>query len=86
MIDLTTLPEFQCHKKVRAFKIVSIVGSTIKTAWNLVDVAGDYHEVSHDWFLKHSPKAGGYFVVYEDGFESFSPAKAFEEGYTEVPA
>lgn len=27
---------------------------------------------------------GGYFVVYKDGYESFSPAQAFEEGYTRV--
>lgn len=27
---------------------------------------------------------GGYYVVYEDGYKSFSPAKAFEEGYTRL--
>jgi hypothetical protein len=25
------------------------------------------------------------YVVYDDGYCSFSPAKAFEEGYTEIP-
>jgi len=25
---------------------------------------------------------GDYYVVYEDGYKSISPAKAFEEGYT----
>ena len=25
---------------------------------------------------------GGYYVVYEDGYKSFSPAGAFESGYT----
>ena len=25
---------------------------------------------------------GGYYVVYDDGYKSFSPAKAFEDGYT----
>ena len=33
---------------------------------------------------KHSPEVGGYFVVYEDGYKSFSPAQAFEEGYTRI--
>ena len=33
---------------------------------------------------KHNPEAGGYYVVYEDGYKSFSPAKAFEEGYTRI--
>lgn len=33
---------------------------------------------------KHKPQAGGYYVVYEDGYKSFSPAEAFESGYTRV--
>jgi len=43
-----------------------------------------------DWRLKqamdqeHNPQPGGYFVVYKDGYKSFSPAKAFEEGYTRI--
>ncbi len=27
-------------------------------------------------------EVGGYYVVYEDGYKSFSPAGAFESGYT----
>lgn len=38
--------------------------------------------VSADWFRKHKPEAGGYYVVYEDGYKSYSPASAFESGYT----
>ena len=26
----------------------------------------------------------GYWVLYEDGWQSWSPAKAFEEGYTKL--
>jgi len=33
---------------------------------------------------KHKPEVGGYYVVYADGYKSFSPAQAFEEGYTRV--
>jgi hypothetical protein len=33
---------------------------------------------------KHAPEPGGYFVVYADGYRSFSPAQAFESGYTEI--
>lgn len=29
---------------------------------------------------------GGYYVQYDDGYLSFSPAKAFEEGYTRLGA
>ncbi len=38
--------------------------------------------VSHDYMRKHKPQPGGYFVRYKDGYESYSPADAFEDGYT----
>lgn len=41
--------------------------------------------VSREYFKKHDPQIGGYYVRYEDGYESFSPEKVFEEGYSEVP-
>lgn len=40
--------------------------------------------VSADWFRKHKPEAGGYYVTYEDGYKSYSPAAAFESGYTPI--
>lgn len=40
--------------------------------------------VPADWYKKHKPSAGGYFVVYEDGYRSYSPADAFESGYALV--
>lgn len=39
---------------------------------------------SAEWFRKHNPKKGGYLVVYKDGYESYSPAEAFEDGYSRV--
>jgi len=38
--------------------------------------------VDAQFLVKHQPEVGGYFVQYADGCKSFSPAKAFEEGYT----
>jgi hypothetical protein len=35
---------------------------------------------------KHRPQVGGYYVLYEDGYHSFSPAPAFESGYSLIPA
>lgn len=40
--------------------------------------------VSEDYVKKHQPKVGGYYVRYEDGYESFSPAEAFEGGYKKI--
>lgn len=39
-------------------------------------------EVDAAYIDKHKPQPGGYYVVYADGYKSFSPAQAFEEGYT----
>jgi hypothetical protein len=36
------------------------------------------------YLLKHDPRPGGYFVEYADGYRSFSPAEAFEAGYTRI--
>jgi hypothetical protein len=40
--------------------------------------------VDQEYMAKHKPEVGGYFVQYDDGYKSFSPAKAFEEGYTRI--
>lgn len=40
--------------------------------------------VSMDYINKHTPKEGGYYVRYEDGYESWSPAAVFEKGYVEI--
>jgi hypothetical protein len=53
------------------------------TVWILAN--GNRIHVSED--LKHrggDNPVGGYYVRYENGFESWSPAKAFEEGYTKI--
>ena len=79
---------WQCHKKVKAFKIGGV--ELDDTGWNghvLVpeDPTVDPVFVSVEYFIKHNPKAGGYYVRYEGGYESWSPADAFESGYTELP-
>lgn len=40
--------------------------------------------VDANWYRKHNPSAGGYYVVYQDGYKSYSPAQAFEEGYAPI--
>lgn len=41
-------------------------------------------EVSMEFVQKHAPEAGGYYVTYDDGYKSYSPAKAFEDGYAKI--
>ena len=39
-------------------------------------------KVDNEYITKHNPQPGGYYVVYADGYKSWSPPKAFEGGYT----
>lgn len=83
---MAEMPKYQCHKKVWALKIKGISLP--------LNEAGDaelgFYEpfqsilMPREWLDKHSPEVGGYYVVYEDGYKSFSPAEAFEQGYTEI--
>ena len=79
----TELPQWKCHKVVRASKIVAITN-----AGNGACDLGLEHlsvlRVSKAFMDKHKPERGGYYVRYADGYESYSPAQAFEEGYTLV--
>lgn len=76
------LPEYQCHKKVRALKIESIGHRPGGAILHFHDF--DPIRVDQTYVERNDPKAGGYYVVYEDGYQSFSPAQAFESGYTKT--
>lgn len=78
------LPQFRCHKVVRAAKIVAIafLGEGL---YRLALDGGVHVDVFRTWIANRAPAVGGYFVQYEDGYSSFSPAKAFEGGYTRLP-
>ena len=87
-----SLPVYQCFKKVHALKIRAIGfdadhakienRETDGTAMILPqDERYAPFKVSAEYVRKHQPQAGGYWIKYEDGYESWSPAEAFEAGY-----
>lgn len=80
------LPKYRCHKIVSAAKIQDIGALNEATSKHqiMLEVDGDHVFMikSKEWVEKHQPVAGGYYVLYADGYSSFSPAKAFEDGYT----
>lgn len=41
-------------------------------------------DVSGDWMMKHKPQVDGYYVLYEDGYASYSPPGPFEAGYSRL--
>ena len=77
------MPKYECHKKVWALKIAGIVGDQHGGVYFQPAEEGyDKVPMSPEYVAKHKPEVGGYYVVYEDGYKSFSPAGAFESGYT----
>lgn len=94
MPDSIEMPRYKCHKEVWALKIVKIEPATGNRpsepqeetdGGSIITPENPRYEpfkVEAEYVSKHNPQVGGYYVVYEDGYKSFSPAQAFEEGYT----
>lgn len=83
------LPQYICHKKVHALQIRQVVwlheGEMGKAEATLHFVRTEYasiHLTPKQLMNKPVPKDGNYYIVYKDGYFSFSPAKEFEDGYT----
>ena len=86
------MPKYKCIKDVLALKIKSIVFDSDLAAQSGRETDGSATftpeddrfapiKLSAEFVHKHKPVKGGYYVVYKDGYKSFSPAVAFEEGY-----
>ena len=88
------MPRYKSHKEVWALKIAKIEPAcgdrpaTIQDNWDGGAIVTPVEEgyapfrVDCEYVRKHDPKSGGYHVVYQDGYTSWSPAEAFEGGYT----
>ena len=76
-----SLPEYLCHKIVRAAKIVGVALSPTPGFHRLALEGAAHVDVTRMWYGNRAPQPGGYYVQYEDGYSSYSPAEAFEVGY-----
>ena len=77
------MPKYRSHKEVWALKIARIDSSKDGSAvLSFEDTSYHSITVAEAYVVKHDPRAGGYFVVYEGGYSSWSPAEVFESGYT----
>lgn len=82
---LGEMPRYQSHKRVWALKIKAI--TSLADGYVEITPEEDRYApfpVDAKYVQKHAPKVGGYYVVYEDGYKSWSPAEAFESGYIRV--
>lgn len=92
------MPRYRSHKIVWALKIGRIdplpnpdtTGRSAAASYGATITPTDEgygpFEVPDTYMTRHNPQPGGYFVRYADGYTSFSPAEAFEEGNTPIPA
>lgn len=89
-------PRYKSHKEVEAFKIADInwdadiaKNQNRETDGSATLIPEDNnlnpHKVTAEYIKKHKPQIGGYWVRYADGYESWSPARQFEEGNTLMP-
>lgn len=81
------LPRYQAHKKVWALEIAAIEIHEDKSATIApVDKKYEVFTTKPKWAerFEGSEEDKGYWVQYEDGFTSWSPTKAFLDGYTKI--
>lgn len=81
------LPKWKSHKVVSGFKITELAPSQEDTGMILRGVHDDKPievHVSNQYVMRFTPSVGHYYVRYEDGYESLSPADAWEKGYLPV--
>lgn len=87
------LDAYVSHKTVHAMRIEQIVdgqeevnGEVVgANTRNLIGTDRDGDVIINtpiEWVNHFKPQVGGYFVQYQDGYASYSPAEAFEQGYT----
>lgn len=89
------MPKYKCHKEVWALQIKEIVKDSDLAKESNRETDGSAmitpaeegyapFKVDHNYMHKHNPQVGGYYVVYKDGYLSFSPTEAFEGGYSKI--
>lgn len=85
---MTDWPQYESHKVVRAAQIKAFDVTAGERVCAMVDNPSD--EVLFEKFnptvaeMLDRAEIGDWAILYDDGFKSISPAKAFEEGYRPV--
>lgn len=86
------MPFYICHKRAQALEIAQ-VGNYVTDADGALVRAVTFREpgfavryLRDIMFQRYVPESGDFLVTYQDGYESFSPRKAFLEGYVREEA
>lgn len=93
MSNVIEIPRYQCHKQVQALKIKLVIENPRGIELHFEDERYAPIQMSAAWAAFHAETGkdkadptGGYIVWYEDGYTSWSPAEAFEQGYSLIEA
>ena len=82
------MPRYQSHKKVWALEINAVAithgGTNRSLSFKDRGYAAKGFAIDDAIFSRYMPVPGDFYVVYDDGYKSFSPRKAFLEGYTKL--
>jgi hypothetical protein len=79
------VPSYISHKVVQALPIKEVISTGADMGGDVVFADFQRYGTLHceaKMFSRYVPQPGDYLVFYEDGYKSFSPKKAFEDGYT----
>lgn len=76
--------EYRSHKNVKASPITSIGKKTSSDTATVLVVDGSEPFTPNVSEMADNAAVGDYAVIYEDGYRSVSPKKAFEDGYTQI--
>lgn len=77
------MPRYISQKTVWALCIASVeVRAANGHVLHFTDPGYAPIHVTDDWLQKHNPAVGGFYVVYRDGYSSYSPAQPFVDGNT----
>ena len=88
LAEVKELPRYKCHKVVHAMELERVEPMPMASGGGVTLFPKDesYQPIvcNEEYLCKHRRlvESRGYYVVYEDGYESWSPTEAFEEGYT----
>lgn len=80
------MPKYISHKEVWAAQIEKIDIGEEKTVLSFKDckpinfITDEYIKM----ITRYRPIEGDFLVIYVDGYQSFSPAQAFLDGYTKI--
>lgn len=77
------MPKYVSHKTVWALEIETV---SVGAPYRMKPKDTGYAEITlpAEMWSRYQPVAGDFYVQYADGYKSFSPRKAFLEGYTKV--